>query len=83
MNKELLFNRVLDDLGRISLPIQFRKDHGINSGGKIAFYKANNQIILEFGPCCVICKKPESVMQVSGEDICANCAAQIVNNVGA
>jgi len=77
MNKELLFTRAVDDLGRISLPSTFRKDHGIKVDDTITFYKVNGQIIMEFGPCCVFCKKPEKEMHINGADICASCLAQI------
>jgi len=77
MSKELLFTKVVDDLGRVCLPSTLRQDYGISAGDSIAFYKANGQIIMEFGPRCAICKKPESTMQVNGTDICEICAAQI------
>ena len=79
---EVIFRREVDELGRITLPTQFRKNEGIEPGDTIAFYKSKDKIFVELfekypGPRCGICNKKEKAVKFKGVELCSSCLTEI------
>ena len=76
--------RVIDELGRIVLPIEVRKECGWEVKDTLyVSYSDNNTVVLQLaekfsGPRCVFCGTDETAKSVRGKDICGRCLESIV-----
>jgi len=81
---ERLSSRTVDELGRIILPSELRKD-GWSTGSTVSMYHADdNTVIMQLiekyqVPICTICKKTEREIAINGIDICRDCVDKINN----
>ena len=72
-------NSKIDELGRISLPVELRKRYGWDKKDTLALYFVDqNTLILQLsekypGPRCVFCGATESARNVNGKDVCGEC----------
>ena len=62
---EALGKRKVDELGRITLPTEFRKENGWNEGDTVFIYQVKDTIYMELSkklqePARIFCGKPES-----------------------
>ena len=72
--------RKVDSLGRIVLPVEFRKEFDIDKNSNIDICVEGNQITLKKSePSCKICRTAKNLKQVPDKNIfiCANCQKNI------
>ena len=70
--------RKMDDLGRIVLPIELRRQFNIEQRDALEIYTEDNKIILKkYEPACIFCGDASNIMNYKGKNICPECAAKI------
>lgn len=66
--------RKVDSLGRIVLPIELRKNFGINIKDPLEIYVEEDAIILKkYSPQCVLCGSSDYLIVYRGKRICKKC----------
>jgi len=69
-------SRKVDELGRIVLPIELRRNLSIETGDSLDISLENNRIILtrqELSKSCAICSNPNSEYSIKEKYICKSC----------
>ncbi len=70
--------RRVDELGRIVIPIELRRNLGIDEKDSLEIYVEEDQIILKkYTPACSFCSNAEGITVFKGKNICKNCLAEI------
>ncbi len=70
--------RKLDQLGRVVLPIELRKEFDININDPLEIEVDEEKIVLfKHKEKCVFCGKTEKVITKKGKKICSNCLEDI------
>lgn len=72
--------RKVDELGRITLPINIRQSMEIASGDAIEIFADDNRIVLQkYHPACIFCDNANDVVYFNGKRICEDCLTKIKN----
>lgn len=75
--------RKVDELGRIVIPIELRRNLGIDIRDSLEIFVDNEQIILKkYNPACIFCGQARDVEIYKDKKICSEClkeVAEIVN----
>lgn len=70
--------RKIDELGRIVLPIELRRNLGIAEHDSLEIFVEGTQIILrKYSPSCIFCGESEEVTEFKGKRICGKCKSEI------
>lgn len=70
--------RKIDELGRIVLPIELRKQMGIEQRDPMEIYVEDDMIILKkYESVCIFCGSTKSLTSYKGKHVCAACAKQL------
>ena len=70
--------RKVDDLGRIVLPIDVRRERGIEPKDDIEIYVDGEYIVIQkYNPRCVLCGEPGSLIEFQGKRVCLSCVREI------
>ena len=71
--------RKIDELGRIVLPIELRRNMSINEGDPLEiFIEGSNTIILKkYMPACIFCGDAQNMQTFKGYNICPACAKEL------
>lgn len=70
--------RKIDELGRIVLPIELRRNFDIGEKDALEIYVDQDMIILKkFSRSCVFCGNSNDVIEFKGKNICLDCLAQL------
>jgi transcriptional pleiotropic regulator of transition state genes len=71
--------RSIDRIGRLVIPIELRRELGLNTGEPVQMYVENNRVIVEkYKKRCFICGKSASSYNViHGKKICNECKAEL------
>ncbi len=70
--------RKVDELGRIVLPIELRKNLDINIKDPLEIYVDGNSVILKkYMPACIFCGEATDISQFQGRNICNDCLNEI------
>lgn len=70
--------RKIDELGRIVLPIELRRNLGIVEHDSLEIFVDGTQIILrKYSPSCIFCGSAEEVTEFKGQRICGGCKAEL------
>lgn len=70
--------RKIDELGRIVLPIELRRNFDIGQKDALEIYVDQDMIILKkFSRSCVFCGNSSDVVEFKGKNICLDCLAQL------
>ena len=71
--------RKVDELGRIVLPVELRRNLGIEVRDPLEIFVDGESIILKpYRPSCIFCGETSNIKQVEGKNICAECAKKLV-----
>lgn len=71
--------RKVDELGRVVLPIELRRNLGVDCKDPLEISTNGNEIILnKYVPRCVFCKSEEDVKAVKGKNICKKCLSVLI-----
>ena len=66
--------RKVDDLGRIVLPIELRRNLGIEIKDPLEIFVDGEYIMLKkYEPACVFCGSADQVINFEGKNICKSC----------
>lgn len=70
--------RKIDELGRLVLPIEIRKQMDIKEKDSIEIFVDDGKIILKkYEPSCVFCNSIGDMVYYSGKLICRDCLAKL------
>jgi len=70
--------RKLDELGRVVIPVDCRRELGITFGDPLEISVNGEYLVLKkYVPKCVFCKSDKDVVEVKGKHICRNCLANL------
>jgi len=70
--------RRIDELGRIVLPIELRRNLDINERDSLEIFVENDCIVLKkYELCCVFCGSGENVSLFKNKTVCAKCIDEI------
>lgn len=70
--------RKLDELGRITLPIELRKNLNIKEkDGLEIFVEADTIILKKYEPSCIFCGNARNVTTYKEKNICPECLSQL------
>ena len=70
--------RNVDELGRIVIPKEMRRQMGITSSDPVEIFVEGDRIILEkYHPCCHFCSSTDAVVEFKGKKICNACIEQL------
>ena len=69
---------MVDQLGRIVLPIELRKSMDIKEKDPLEIFTDDDRIILtKYHPACVFCNNADNIVYSNGKRICADCLKKI------
>ena len=69
--------RKVDELGRIVIPIELRRNLGIDIKDALEIYIDDDKIVVKkYEPACIFCGNAEDIKVFKGKNICANCRKQ-------
>ena len=72
--------RKLDELGRITLPIELRRNLNISERDPLEIFVDDDKIILsKYAPACIFCNELDNVTLYKGKMICRDCLAEIAS----
>lgn len=70
--------RKVDELGRIVLPIELRRNLDIGEKDSLEIYMDGASIVLKkYEPSCVFCSDAKNVIHYKGKNVCANCLKEL------
>lgn len=71
--------RKIDELGRVVLPIEFRKEIGLDENNSTICLELHNGkiIISKAVPSCVFCNVAVELVKISGKCVCINCISRL------
>lgn len=70
--------RKIDELGRIVLPIELRKQFGIDVKDSLEIYVDGDRIILrKKKDACIFCGKSKGLLEFKDQMVCENCIAEL------
>lgn len=70
--------RRVDDLGRISIPKEIRRELGIKEGDALELFKDGKFIVFKkYFPLCFFCDEADGEYMIGNKPICANCLADL------
>lgn len=66
--------RKVDDLGRVVLPIELRRNLDIAEKDGLEIYVDNDRIILrKYEPACVFCGSADEISSFKDKNVCQEC----------
>lgn len=72
--------RPIDPLGRVVLPIELRRNLGIENEDSLEIFVDGEYIMLKkHEPTCIFCGSPDNIQNVRGKNICKKCLQELKN----
>ena len=72
--------RRIDELGRIVLPIEIRKNLSLSSRDAVEIFVNEDTIVLKkYQPACIFCEDAKDVITFHGKNVCTTCAKRLGN----
>ncbi len=72
--------RKVDDLGRIVIPIELRRNLGIDKEDSLEIYVEDDHIMLKkYSPTCAFCSNVSGITIFKNKNICQNCLNELQN----
>ncbi len=70
--------RKLDDLGRIVLPIELRRNLDLEVKDPVEIFVEGDCVILKkYEPTCIFCGKSKDVTEFKGKCVCNSCLTEL------
>jgi len=70
--------RRIDNLGRVTLPIELRRNLDVDCGDPLEIYTEGASIVLrKHEPNCVFCGSTKKVTTFKNKNICDNCRKEL------
>ncbi|MGB9792184.1 MAG: AbrB/MazE/SpoVT family DNA-binding domain-containing protein [Thermacetogeniaceae bacterium] len=74
--------RKVDELGRVVIPIEVRRNLGIAEKDPLEIYVDNEKIILKkYEPTCIFCGEAGNIKNFRGKNICKKCAETLAKEI--
>lgn len=72
--------RVVDGLGRIVIPIELRRNLGIDEKDSLEIYVEDDRIMLKkYSPACTFCSNASGITVFKNKNICRDCLEELSN----
>ena len=72
--------RKVDELGRIVLPIELRRNLDIEVRDALEIYMDGDRIVLQkYQPACIFCGAEQELVSHKGKNVCAEWARALAN----
>ncbi|MEG0073654.1 MAG: AbrB/MazE/SpoVT family DNA-binding domain-containing protein [Clostridia bacterium] len=66
--------RKVDELGRVVLPMELRRNLDIGIKDSLEIYVDGSSVILKkYQPACIFCNEADNVVSYKGKNICKDC----------
>lgn len=73
--------RKTDELGRIVIPIEIRRNMDIENKDALEIYTSGEYIILQkYQPVCIFCGETGEIINYHGKNICKKCLVELAND---
>lgn len=70
--------RKVDELGRVVIPIELRRNLDINVKDALEIFVHGDQIVMQkFETSCIFCNSTENVSSFKGKLVCADCIKEL------
>ncbi|MEI8217010.1 MAG: AbrB/MazE/SpoVT family DNA-binding domain-containing protein [Eubacteriales bacterium] len=70
--------RKVDNLGRVVLPIELRRNLGIDIKDPLEIYVEGDTIILKkYEPACIFCGNAKNLSGIHGKIVCKDCINEL------
>ncbi len=70
--------RPVDPLGRVVIPIELRRNLGIETDDSLEVFVDGQFIMLKkYEPACVFCGSGKDIQQVKGKNVCKKCISDM------
>ncbi len=70
--------RKVDELGRVVIPIELRRNLDIEVKDALEIFVEGEQIILKkYAPACIFCGQAKDISVFKGKNICPSCLAEL------
>ena len=70
--------RKVDHLGRVVVPVEFRRALGLREGDEVAVALEGNRLVLaKVTPACTFCGAATELRPFKGRHVCQACAAEL------
>ncbi len=74
--------RRIDQLGRIVLPIELRKNFNIDIKDSLEIYVNDKYILLKkYMPACIFCGSADNLMEYKSKKFCKSCQKSMIEQV--
>ena len=81
--KSIGMSRKVDDLGRIVLPVELRRQLGIRAGDELDISVDGSMVLLsKIESRCVFCDSMDSLRAHKEKQICGNCVTELTGPAG-
>lgn len=72
--------RRVDDLGRVVIPIEIRRNFDVNIGDSMEIYVDGQHVLLrKYQPQCIFCSEAKGVKNFRGKNMCPKCIEELKN----
>ncbi len=70
--------RKVDELGRVVIPIELRRNLGIDDRDGLEIFVEEDQIILKrYSPSCIFCSNAGNIIKFNEKNVCTNCLEKL------
>ena len=70
--------RKIDELGRIVLPIETRRNIGLEPKDGVEIYVEEDRVILKkYEPSCIFCGEADNIVYFHDKRVCKGCIAEL------
>ena len=70
--------RKIDELGRVTLPIELRRNLDIDERDPVEIFVDDDSIILKkYQASCIFCGRSEGLVEYNGKSVCKSCRASL------
>ena len=70
--------RKIDELGRITIPVETRRALGLEEKDSVEFFVDGENIVLKkYQPSCIFCSSMEDITEFKGKKVCAKCRKEL------
>ena len=70
--------RKIDELGRIVLPMELRRNLNLSVKDSIEIYVEGDTVILKkYEPCCIFCGESTHIVNFKNKNVCENCKKEL------
>lgn len=75
------FVRKMDELGRIVIPMEFRRSFNWDAGAAIEIFMDDEGIYLrKYQAGCIFCGEANKTEKIKGKDVCLNCCSDLLES---